>query len=237
LMGGSLGTHLGMWAPQMTALSRRRRVIRFDHRGHGQSPAPPGPYSIADLGADALGLMDRLGIARADYCGLSIGGMVGQWLAINAPERIARLVLICTSPGTLNPDAFRDRAKTVRKAGATEVVADAVVAKWFTKAYADTHSDVVARHRQMIVDTPVEGYAACCEAVAGHDVRDGLPRVGAPTLVIAGAQDEAIPPTQGEAIAAAVPGAGLQILDPAAHIATVERAETVNQLIAEHLDG
>jgi 3-oxoadipate enol-lactonase len=237
LMGGSLGTHLGMWDPQMAALSARCRVIRFDHRGHGQSPAPPGPYSIADLGADALALMDRLGIDRADYCGLSIGGMVGQWLAINAPERIKRLVLICTSPDTLNPDAFRDRAKTVREAGATEVVADAVVAKWFTEAYADAHPEVVARHRQMIVETPVEGYAGCCEAVAGHDVHDGLPGVAAPTLVMAGAQDQAIPPTQGEAIAAAVAGARFELLNPGAHVASAERAETVNELIAEHLDG
>ena len=146
-------------------------------------------------------------------------------------------MLICTSPDTLNPDAFRDRAKTVREAGATEVVADAVVAKWFTEAYADAHPDVVARHRQMIVETPVEGYAGCCEAVAGHDVRDGLPRVAAPTLVMAGAQDQAIPPTQGEAIAAAVAGARFELLNPGAHVASAERAETVNELIAEHLDG
>jgi 3-oxoadipate enol-lactonase len=236
LMGGSLGTHLGMWDPQMTALSARR-VIRFDHRGHGRSPAPPGAYSIADLGADALALMDRLGIARADYCGLSIGGMVGQWLAIHAPERIARLVLICTAPDTLVPDAFRLRAKTVREAGTTEVLADAVVANWFTEAYADAHPEVIASYRRMIVDTPVEGYAACCEAVAGHDERDGLAQIVSPTLVMAGAQDRAIPPTQGEAIAAAVPGARLEILDPGAHLASVERAETVNALIAGHLDG
>jgi 3-oxoadipate enol-lactonase len=237
LMGGSLGTHLGMWDPQMDALGPRRRIIRFDHRGHGASPVPAGPYSIADLGGDMLALMDRLNIARADYCGVSIGGMVGQWLAINAPERIGRLVLICTSPDTLNPVAFRDRAETVREAGTTDVVADAVVANWFTEAYAGAHPDVIARHRQMIVDTPVEGYAACCEAVAGHDVRDGLSRITAPTLVIAGAQDRAIPASQGEAIAAGVPGSKLQILDPAAHIASVERADTVNALIAEHLDG
>ena len=234
LLAGSLGTNLGMWDPQLDAL-RARRLIRFDHRGHGRSPAPAGPYSIADLGGDALALMDRLGIARADYCGLSIGGMVGQWLAINAPERIGRLVLICTSPDTLNPEAFRDRATTVREAGTTEVIADAVVANWFTEPYAAAHPDVVARHRQMIVETPVEGYAACCEAVAGHDVRAELSEITASTLIVAGAQDRAIPPSQGEAIAAAVPGSKLQILDPAAHIATVERADTVNALIFEHL--
>ncbi len=237
LMGGSLGTDLAMWEPQMGALSARRRIIRFDHRGHGRSPVPPGPYTIADLGEDVLALMDRLDVPRADYCGLSIGGMVGQWLAIHAPERIGRVALICTSPNTLNPGPFRERAQTVRDAGATEVVADGVVAKWFTAAYATAHSDVVARHRQMIVDTPVEGYASCCEAVAGHDVRDGLARITAPTLVIAGAQDEAIPPSQGEAIADGVPGARFELLDPGAHLATVERADDVNALIAEHLDG
>jgi 3-oxoadipate enol-lactonase len=237
LMGGSLGTALAMWDPQVDALGADRRIIRFDHRGHGRSPAPPGPYSIADLGEDVLALMDRLHLPRADYCGLSIGGMVGQWLAIHAPERIERLTLICTSPDTLTPEPFRERAQTVRDAGATEVVADAVVANWFTAAFAQAHPEVVARHRQMIVKTPVEGYAACCEAIADHDVRDGLAHVTAPTLVIAGAQDRAIPPSQGEAIAAAVPSARLQILDPAAHLASVERAETVNALIAEHLDG
>jgi 3-oxoadipate enol-lactonase/4-carboxymuconolactone decarboxylase len=236
LMGGSLGTNLAMWDPQLPALTGRR-VIRFDHRGHGRSPAPPGPYSIADLGADVLALMDRLGIERADYCGLSIGGMVGQWLAINVPQRIGRLVLICTAPDTLNPDVFRDRARTVRDAGSTEVVADAVVANWFTEPYAEGHPDVIARHRQMIIDTPVEGYAACCEAIAGHNVRAGLSQITAPTLVIAGAEDRAIPPSQGEAIAAGVRGSKLQILDPAAHIASVERADSVNGLIAQHLGG
>jgi 3-oxoadipate enol-lactonase len=237
LMGGSLGTDLGMWEPQVAGLSARRRVICFDHRGHGGSPAPPGPYSIADLGSDVLALMDRLEIERADYCGLSLGGMVGQWLAINAPERIGRLTLICTSADTLNPGAFRDRARTVREAGGTDVVADAVIANWFTEGYAAAHPDVVARMRQMIVDTPAQGYAGCCEAVAGHDVRAGLPALAAPTLVIAGAQDRAIPPSQGEAIAAAVTGSRLKILDPAAHLASVERADVVTALIAEHLDG
>ena len=192
LLGGSLGTELSMWDPQAGALGARRRIVRFDHRGHGGSPAPAGPYTIAELGGDVLALLDRLGIERADYCGLSIGGMVGQWLAIHAPQRLARLALICTSPDTLNPDAFTDRARTVRAAGATEPIADRVIANWFTEAWAAAHPELVARHRQMIVDTPAEGYAGCCEAVAAHDVAAGLPGVTAPTLVIAGAQDRAI---------------------------------------------
>jgi 3-oxoadipate enol-lactonase/4-carboxymuconolactone decarboxylase len=235
VLGSSLGTTLEMWDPQVGGLGAECQVVRFDHRGHGRSPAPPGPYAIADLGADVMALMDRLGIGRADYCGLSIGGMIGQWLAINAPQRIRRLVLICTAPHMPNGDAFRTRAQTVREAGSTAVVADAVIANWFTEGYAAAHADVVARHRQMIVDTPPEGYAACCEAIAGHDVRAGLGQISAPTLVIAGAQDRAIPSSQGEAIAAAVPSSRLQILDPASHIASVERADVVTDLIAAHL--
>ncbi|HLI60440.1 MAG TPA: 3-oxoadipate enol-lactonase [Solirubrobacteraceae bacterium] len=237
LLGGSLGTTLAMWDPQVRALSAARRLIRFDHRGHGGSPAPEGPYTIAELGGDVIGVLDRLGIARADYAGVSIGGMVGQWLAIHAPERLGRLVVICSAPDTLNPDAFRERARTVRAAGATEPIADAVVANWFTAPYAAAHPDVVAAHRRMIAETPVEGYAGCCEAVATHDVVADLGAVRAPTLVIAGAQDRAIPPAQGERIAAAIPGARFELLDPGSHLASVERAEEVNRLIIEHLEG
>jgi 3-oxoadipate enol-lactonase len=237
LMGGSLGTTLEMWDPQVPALRAGHRIIRFDHRGHGGSPVPPGPYTIAALGGDVLALMDRLGLAAADYCGLSIGGMVGQWLAVHAPARIRRLALICTSPDTLNPDAFLDRARAVRAAGATEPIADAVLSNWFTAPWAAGHAELVARHRQMIVESPVEGYAGCCEAVATHDVSAGLAAVGAATLVIAGAQDRAIPAAQGERIAAAVPRARLEILDPASHLASVERANTVNALLREHFDA
>ncbi len=237
LLGGSLGTNLQMWEPQVDALSAHRRVVRFDHRGHGRSPAPPGPYSIADLGADALALMDRLGVARADYCGLSIGGMVGQWLAINAPERIERVILLCTSAHLPPPDPWLERAATVRQAGTPAVIADVVVGRWFTAGYAEAHPDTVARHRRMIIETPAEGYAGCCEAIAGLDVRDGLSGIRAPVLVIGGSQDPAIPPEHSQRIAAAIPGARLEILDPGAHLASVERAQTVNELIAEHLNG
>ncbi len=236
MLGGSLGTTLSMWDPQVPSLATARRLIRFDHRGHGRSPVPDGPYTIAELGADVIALMNRLGVARADYAGVSIGGMVGQWLAIHAPERIRRLVVICSAPDTLNPGAFRERAHTVREAGATEPIASAVVGNWFTDGFATAHPEVVSAHRQMIAETPVEGYASCCEAVAAHDVAAGLGAVRAPTLVIAGAQDRAIPASQGERIAAAVPDARFALLDPASHLASVERADEVNRLITDHLE-
>jgi 3-oxoadipate enol-lactonase len=235
LRGGSLGTTLGMWEPQLPALADAIRVVRFDHRGHGGSPVPDGPYSIDELGGDVLALLDRLELERVSYCGLSIGGMVGQWLAINAPERIEKLVLICTSSYLPPADAWWARAATVRAAGTPEPVADTVLERWFTGPYARRHGDVVAHHRRMLVGTPAEGYASCCEAIAALDLRAELAAIAAPTLVIAGRQDPAIPPEHGRAIADAVPGARLEVLDPAAHLASVERATEVTDLIAGHL--
>jgi 3-oxoadipate enol-lactonase len=236
VLGGSLGTTLEMWDPQVQALCDSFHVVRFDHRGHGRSPVPEGPYEIADLGRDVLGLLDRLGIEHASYCGLSIGGMVGQWLAINAPERIERLILVCTAAYLPEAaSAYGERAAAVRAAGTPEVVADAVIARWFTTSWAAANPDTVARHRAMIAGTPAEGYAGCCEAITTLDERDGLGSITAPTLVIAGAQDPAIPPEHGRAIAEAVPGARFELLDPGAHLASVERAAAVNTLIVEHL--
>ena len=235
LLGGSLGTNLDMWHPQEVPLSAGgTRVIAFDHRGHGGSPVPDGPYTIADLGGDVLALMDALGIERTAYAGLSIGGMVGLWLAVHAPERLSALVVICSAAHLSPPDPWRLRARAVREAGTPEVVADTVVARWFTPGFAAALPHVVARHRAMIAATDAEGYAGCCEAIAGLDLRAGLAGVSVPTLVIGGAQDPAIPPEHSMAIAEAIPGARLEILDPAAHLASVERPAEITQLISHH---
>jgi 3-oxoadipate enol-lactonase len=235
LLSNSLGSTTAMWDPQVPGLAEHLRVVRYDHRGHGGSPVPPGPYELADVGTDALRLLDRLGQERVHWCGLSLGGMVGMWLAINAPERIDRLVLLCTAPYLPPASSWRERAATVREAGTPEVVADAVLGRWFTPAYAGAHPDVVARYRTMICGIDPEGYAGCCEAIAAMDLRAGLADITAPTLVISGRQDPSIPAEHGEAIAAAVPGARFELLDPGAHLASVERADAVTPLIAEHL--
>jgi 3-oxoadipate enol-lactonase len=232
LLGGSLGTTLELWDPQVAALAPAMQLVRFDHRGHGRSPVPAGPYGIDDLGGDVLRLMDDLGLARATYCGLSIGGMVGQWLAINAPERIDRVILLCTGAFLAPPDTWLQRAAAVRAAGTPEVIADAVVARWFTPGFTQAHPDTVARYRAMVATTDPGGYAACCEAIAAMDVRAGLPLVNLPALVVSGAQDPSIPPEHGRAIADSIPGARFELLDPAAHLASVERAAAVNDLIA-----
>jgi 3-oxoadipate enol-lactonase len=234
LLGGSLGTTTAMWDTQ-APLADRLRTIRYDHRGHGRSPAPPGPYEIADLGRDVLALMDDLGLERASHGGVSLGGMVGMWLAANAPERVERLILICTSAHMPPASAWADRAATVRRAGGTEPIADAVVDRWLTPGYAAAHPEVREQLRDMLLGAPAEGYAACCDAIERMDLRPLLGRIEAPTLVISGADDEAAPPEHQQRIAQAVPRARHEVVAPAAHIATVERSDEVNTLMLEHL--
>jgi 3-oxoadipate enol-lactonase len=236
LLGGSLGTTLAMWEPQVRMLSGRLRMVAFDHRGHGDSPVPTGPYTIAAMGQDVIALMDRLGLERASYCGLSIGGMVGQWLAIHHPERIEKLILIATSAHPGNPDAWRERAEMVRGAGTVEPIADTVVARWVTADWAGDHGHEVRILRDMLASSPVDGYASCCEAIAVLDLREQLPRISAPTLVMSGTEDTALPPEHQRLIAEAVPGARLELIADAAHIPSVQHPTQVNDLIIDHLD-
>jgi 3-oxoadipate enol-lactonase len=230
LMGGSLGTSLGVWDAQLP-LADRFRLIRYDHRGHGRSPAPPGPYEIEDLARDVL----DLGIDRAHYVGLSIGAMVGMWIAANAPERIDRLVLVCTSAHMAPASMWQERAARVREARSTEPIADAVVDRWLTAAFAAEHPEVRARLRAMLVSADPEGYAACCGAIERMDLRADLTRITAQTLVISGADDHATPVEHQRLIAEAIPGARHEIVSPAAHSAAVEQPDAVNRLIEEHL--
>lgn len=233
VLSNSLGTTLNMWDPQARALARTFRLVRYDTRGHGGSEIPPGPYAIEDVGRDVLDLLDDLQVERAHFAGLSLGGMTGQWLAINAPERIEKLVLLCTSPKMGPPDVWIDRARTVREQG-TEAIVDGTFERWFTEAFRAKHD--LSRLREMFVGVDDEGYARCCAIIETMDLTDGLPHISAPTLVIGGAQDPATPPDEHAAvIASAIPRARLEILDPAAHLASVERAGDVTRLIREHL--
>jgi 3-oxoadipate enol-lactonase len=235
LLGGSLGATAQMWAPQIRGLQNRLDLVAFEHRGHGQSPAPAGPYSVADLGRDVLALMDRLGLERASYCGLSIGGMVGLWLAANAPERIERLIAMCTSAYAPPASAWQERAAQVRAAGTPAVVAATVVQRWFTPAWAQQHPDVVAACQEMIAGTDVGAYAACAEAIGAFDLRDELPAITAPTLVISAAEDHTLPPAHQQQIAALIPGARLESIADAAHLANIQHPDVVNRLLAAHL--
>jgi len=235
VLGGSLGSALAMWDPQVPALADRFRVIRYDHRGHGWSPVPPGPYELADLGADVLSLMDELGVQWAHHVGLSLGGMVATWLAAHAPERVDRLALLCTSALLGPPQRWSDRAAAVRAASDTGAVADAVVAGWFTPGYAAREPERVAAARAMIAATPADGYAACCGAIERMDLTGDLAAVAAPTLVIAGAEDQAAPIVHAERLAAGIRGARLAAVPDAAHVANLEQAEAVTKLLLDHL--
>ncbi len=236
VLSASLGTTHALWEPQLPALAARYRVIRYDHRGHGSSPAPPGDYSLADLGMDVLALLDRLEIATTAWCGVSLGGMVGLWLAINAPERLNSLVVICSSAHAPPASRWLERAAAVRAAGSTAVVADAVLAGWFTPEFARSDPQAVERAGGMLRSTPAGGYAGCCAAVASLDLRDGLARIELPTLVASAAQDTALPREHGLAIAAAVRGARFTLIERAAHIANIEQPALVSRLILDHLD-
>ncbi len=233
VMAGSLGSTVEMWRPQVGPLTERFRVLRVDHRGHGGSPVPPGPYRIADLAGDVLALLDRLGLDRVAWCGLSMGGCVGMYLASEAPERIRRLTLCCTSSYWPDPSVWVDRIAAVGSGG-TGPIAETVVSRWFTPSFADAHPDVVAAAVGQVADTPDDGYAACCAALRDFDHRDRLGAITAPTLVIAGASDPSTPvEPHARTIADGIPGARLETLD-AAHLATIEQAEQATALIAEH---
>jgi 3-oxoadipate enol-lactonase len=236
VLGSSLGTTRAMWEPQIATLAKRRRVVAFDHRGHGGSEVPPGPYTIAGLGRDVLALLDRLEIDRFAYAGLSLGGMVGMWLAATVPDRVERLALLCTSACLGPAEGWYERARLVRSGGLPRV-ADAVVARWFTPSFTATQPDVVARYRAMLLALPPEGYASCCEAIATMDLRDMLSAVTSPTLVIAGGCDEATPVSHVEDIVARIESARLSVVPGAAHIANVEQPAVVTALLIKHLEG
>ena len=235
VLGNSLGTTRELWQPQLAALGARFRLLRYEHRGHGGSPAPPGPYTIAGLGADVLRLLDELGIGTASYCGVSLGGMVGMWLAANAPSRIGALALCCTSACLPPAQMWAGRAAQVRSAGLASI-AQQVVGRWFTPAFAGRHPGTVVGFVTTLEEQVVpEGYAGCCEAIAAMDLRPALTSVTARTLVLAGAEDPATPPWHAAAIAGAIPSARLRVIRGAAHLANVSQAAEVTAALLAHL--
>jgi 3-oxoadipate enol-lactonase len=238
ILSCSLGTDRSMWDPQTPALAGRNLVVRYDLRGHGQSPAPAGPYVISDLGEDLLALMDLLEIEQASLCGVSIGAMTSIWVAAHAPERVQRLVLCCTS-AKFGPDAaevYRARAETVRE-HTVDAVADGALGRWFTPGFREAQPELMAQIRRGLTSTSSEGYAGCCEALAALDLRPVLGSISAPTLVIAGAEDPATPPDHGRAIADGIRGARFELIEDAAHLANIEKAEVVTPLIAGFIDA
>ncbi len=236
VLSQSLGTDLSLWAQQAVALSERYRVVRYDLRGHGRSPIPPGPYTIADLGDDLVALLDRLEIERAALCGISIGAMTSIEVAARRPDRVGSLVLCCTSArfGEDAREAYRTRAAAVLADG-LEPIADAVLERWFSGGFARAHPDIVGEIRARLTAIPAAGYAACCQALAEMDLRTQLGAITAPALVIAGQTDPATPPEHGRLIADRIPGARFELL-PTAHLAVVEAPAAVTDLVLDYLE-
>lgn len=220
VLSNALGTNRHLWDAQMPALESRFRVLRYEHDARS---------SVDELGADVLRLLDEHGAERTSFCGISLGGAVGMRLAANAPERIDRLVLACTSARFDNAESYRERAARVRAEGTAPFV-DATLARWFTPRFRDRE-----RFRTMLLEAPRDAYAACCEAIAAWDFRERLGEVTARTLVIAGDEDPATTPAHARTIAEGIPGSRLVVLPECAHLANVEQADRFTAVLLEEL--
>jgi len=233
MLCNSLGTDLHMWDAQAPAFAKDFRLVRYDRRGHGKSGAPKGPYTMEMLGRDALAVMDGLGLTTVNWCGLSMGGMVGQWLGANAPGRIGKLILSNTQSYYPDKAMWEARMKPVREKGLGPA-ADPTMERWFSKEFRESAPDQIARMREMFLKTPAEGFLGCCAAVRDMDLRDTHARISAPTLVIVGLKDPATPPAAGEEIQRRIKGAKLAALD-AAHISNVEQPQVYADTVLRFL--
>ncbi len=239
ILANPIGTTRAIWGAQVRLLRDDFRLLRFELRGHGEpgarSDAPPGPYSIADLGTDVLGLMREADIAAAAYCGISLGGMIGLWLAANAPDRVRSLIVCCTAITPLpSRQAWLDRAALVRSAGMT-AIREMTPPRWFTPDFIVRQPGAVAAVVDMLLGTDPQGYAGCGEAIADLDLRPALGSIKAPTLVIAGADDVAAPPWQGAQTALGIAESRLTVIRGSAHLAPYQTPGPVNAAILAHL--
>ena len=236
VLGNSIGTTAELWDGQMPAFTEHFRVVRYEHRGHGGSPAPPGPYTIDELATDVLQLLDRLGISRASFAGISLGAMVAMRIATTDPDRTERLALCCTSAGLGRPDHWAARAATVRREGMAATT-DMVLDRWLTPASREQQPDAVAHLVKTFEGVDPEGYAGCCEAIGAMDQLSTIGAIRAPTLVLAGAADPATPPPYAQAIHERIAGSTLVVLDDAAHLANIDQPAAFTAAVLAHLHG
>jgi 3-oxoadipate enol-lactonase len=233
MLSNSLGTDLHMWDSQIPEFTKHFRVVRYDRRGHGKSGAPKGPYSFERFGRDILAVIDALKFKSMNWCGLSMGGMEGQWLGAIAPDRIVKLVLANTNYYYADKAPWADRIRAVHEKGLASFV-DANMQRWFTKGFIDRAPQAIERMKKMFLASNPQGYAACVGAVRDIDFRASNPRITAPTLVIVGKHDPATPPQNGEDIARAIPGAELVAFD-AAHISNIEQPKAFAEAVLNFL--
>ena len=233
VLSNSLGSTLAMWDSHVAALARHFRVLRYDTRGHGGTPAIKGPASMAALGRDVLDILDANGIETVHFVGLSLGGMVGQWLLANAPERLERVVLANTSSHYTDPESWNARIHAVKTFGINRI-ADGIPERWFTEDFREAEPETIDRVKAMVRETSVEGYASCCAAIRDMDLREAIRGAARETLVIVGEYDGATPPEKGWAIAEAIPGARLVSLG-ASHMSAIEMPEAFTEAVVGFL--
>jgi len=237
VLSHSLGSSLAMWDPQMAVLNRRYRVLRYDTRGHGGTEAPPGPYTLDQLGDDALSLLEALGVEAVHWVGLSMGGMIGQAVALKAPARLRSLALCDTSarvPGDAQP-LWQERIDRVRKKG-VEALVQETMERWFTPAYLRRDPAAVRFIRGQFLATPIAGYIGCSEAIRALDYLDRLPEIETPTLIVVGEEDLGTPVAAAEAMHARIRGSRLVVLPSAAHLSNVEQPEAFTAALTAFLE-
>jgi 3-oxoadipate enol-lactonase len=223
VFSNSLGATLSMWDTQVSKLQKQFRVLRYDTRGHGQSSVTPGPYSIEQLARDVLGILDELQLERVHFCGLSMGGQTGMWLALNASARLNKLILSNTAAKIGTPEIWNPRIEAVRQGG-MKSISTAVMERWFSAEHRANFPNSVATAKRMLESATPEGYLANCVAVRDFDARDSVADIHAPTLVIAGAHDAATTPSDGRYLVDRIKGARYVELD-AAHLSNIEQPE------------
>ena len=233
MLSNSLGTNLHMWDDQAGEWAKHFRLVRYDRRGHGKSGVTPGPYSMEQLGRDVLAVLDALKIKKANWCGLSMGGMVGQWLGANAPERFEKMVFSNNTSYYADKTPWNDRIKVVTEKGLGFIVSGNME-RWFTKPFRDSHPDAIKRMTEMFLATPLEGYLACGAAVRDMDHRELLPKIKLPVLIIAGKHDPATNVEAAEYMKGRIPNSKLTILD-AAHIANIEQPKLYTETVLNFL--
>jgi 3-oxoadipate enol-lactonase len=231
----SLGLDGTSWDAQAAGLEDRYFVVRIDTRGHGRSAAPPGPYSVETLALDVLAVCDRLGVERFHHVGLSLGGITALWLAVHRGERL-RSAVFCNTAARLGQPALWDQRIAAVRAGGMAAIADLVVGRFFTEAFAASEPVVVQRAREHLLATDPEGYAGCCAALRDADLRPRVAEIAVPSLVIGAAGDQATPPAEAEWLCSRIAGSELVVLEAAGHVSNLERPGLFNEALARHLD-
>jgi 3-oxoadipate enol-lactonase len=237
MMSNSLASNLSMWEPQIPPLTSRYRILRYDTRGHGGTDAPPGPYSLDELTEDARALVQALGITRTHFIGLSMGGMIGQILALKYPQMLQSLVL-CDTMSRVPTEAkpmWDERIHTAETRG-MEPLVESTIARWFTEPFRQKGSAVLGQVRTMIRTTPPRGYAGCCHAIAALNLTDRLKQITLPTLIIVGEDDPGTPVAASRVIHEQIKGSELVILKSAAHLSNLEQPDAFNRALTSFLE-